>query len=240
MVRAQLRSQMYSHDTKTVLNAFAKAYESALANYEAASALAELKHFSQATSVAILSLEEVGKMFLIDGLLFARTGDERYKHYKQGHLSHQMKLNAVALYPLFLGYLTISDPRRNEGSYHQMMESMLTDLKTKRQELADLLGKDFLFRNLDHLKQKGFYSYEADGVFKANKEAIDPELAKAVLAFDRSVTDALKFVLGRSLENYNALFQDLREKVDEVSLRQIRNEATRFVRNVLGLDIEKP
>lgn len=66
----------YSHDTETVLNAFAKAFESSLSNYEAASALAEQNHISQASSLAILSLEEVGKMMLLDGLLFAKTGDD--------------------------------------------------------------------------------------------------------------------------------------------------------------------
>ena len=95
---------MFSHSTDTVLSAFEKAYESALANFEAASALADLNHLAALTSLTVLSLEEVGKMMLIDGLLFARTGDERYKRYPKGHLSHRMKLDALELYPLFLNY----------------------------------------------------------------------------------------------------------------------------------------
>ena len=231
---------MHSHDNQTVLNGFAKAFESALANCEAASALVELNHISQATSLAILSLEEVGKMMLLDGLLFARTGDERYKQYKQGHLSHRMKLDAVELYPLFLHYLTTVDPRRNESRYKQTMLLVFTDLKAKRQELVDLLGEDFIFPDLDQLKQKGFYSHETDGVLKANKEAIDPKVATAILALAWRVTDSLKFVLGRSLENYKAFFQDVREKVDEVNLRRVRKEATKIVQNVFGIEVEKP
>jgi AbiV family abortive infection protein len=231
---------MYSHDTETVFNAFAKAFESALANYEAASALADQNHISQASSLAILSLEEVGKMMLLDGLLFAKTGDERYKLYKQGHLSHRMKLDAVEFYPFFLHYLTTIDPRQNESRYKQTMLLVITDLKARRQELADLLGEDFVFPDLDRLKQQGFYSHEVDGVLKANKEAIDPKVAKALLALTWRVTDTLKFVLGRSLEHYKAFFQDIREKMDEVSLKGVRNETAKVVGNLFGIDVEKP
>ena len=51
-----------------------------MANFEAASTLADHQHFASSTSLTVLSLEEVGKMMLVDGLLFARTGDERYWH----------------------------------------------------------------------------------------------------------------------------------------------------------------
>lgn len=231
---------VYSHDTETVVNAFAKAFESALANYEAASILAERNHISQASSLAILSLEEVGKMMLLDGLLFAKTGDERYKQYKLGHLSHRTKLDAVELYPLFLHYLTTIDPRRNESRYKETMLVVFTDLKAKQQELSDLLGEDFVFPDLDQLKQQGFYSHEADGVLKANKEAIDPKVAKALLALTWRVTDTLKFVLGRSLEHYKAFFEAIRENIDELSLKRVRNEATKLVGNIFRIDAENP
>ncbi len=155
---------MYAYETEKVFGAFAKAYETALANYEAASALAGLKHLSSATSLAILSLEEVGKMMLLDGLLFARTGDERYKHYAKGHLSHRMKLDSLELYPLFLNYLTTVDSRRGESEYKQTMVTIFADLKAKRQKLVDMLGEGFAFADLDTLKQKGFYSHEVSSL----------------------------------------------------------------------------
>jgi len=106
---------MYSHPTETIYQAFVKAYESALANYEAVSLLAGRGFDAQATSLAVLALEEVGKMILIDGLLFARTGDERYKRYKSGNLSHRDKLDALELFPLLLNYLMRFEPRCNEN-----------------------------------------------------------------------------------------------------------------------------
>lgn len=233
-------NNMYSHDAESILGAFFKAYESALANFEAATVLAEQQHLAQATSLAILALEEVGKMMLLDGLLFARTGDERYKHYKQGNLSHRTKLDAVELYPLFLNYLTTVDPRENETRFNQTMVIVFTDLKAKRQKLATLLGEGFVFPDLDNLKQKGFYSHEIDGVLKSNKDAIDPEVSKAVLDLAWRVIDTLKFLLGIHLENYRERFRTLRDKVDEVTLKRIRKEATKIVTNMFGLEKEQP
>jgi AbiV family abortive infection protein len=227
---------MYSQDADSVLNAFSKAYESALSNYDAAAALADQNHHAQATSLAILALEEVGKMMLLDGLLFARTGDERYKLYKKGHLSHHTKLDSVELYPLFLHYLTTVDPRRDEDRYKQTMVIVFTDLKAKRQKLTDLLGEGFVFPDLDSLKQQGFYSHETDGTVRTNREAVDPEVSKAILELTWRVTDALRFVLGQSLEHYKNLFRRLREKVDEATLNRIRYDATEIVRSVFGLE----
>ena len=231
---------VYSHNTDAVLDAFTKAYDSALSNYEAASALANLNHIAQATSLAVLALEEVGKMILLDGLLFARTGDERYKKYKQGHLSHRTKLDALELYPLFLNYLTTVDPRRTQNPYKQSLIIVLTELKTKRQQLAALFGENFILPDLDDLKQRGFYSHEAEGNLKSNKEAIDPNVSKAVLELAWRVTDSLKFVLGEHLDNYRERFRTLREKVNEIALKRFRKEATKIVESIFGLDSETP
>ncbi len=226
---------MFSHDLNICLDAFEKSYESALANYAAAAALADLKHLSQATSLSILSLEEVGKMMLIDGLLFARIGDECYKNYKQGYLKHRMKLNAVELYPLFLHYLSTIDPRRDEARFNQTLRIAIDDLKKKRQNICEILGNNFTFSDLDALKQKGFYSHEDDRGLKSNVEAIDHNLAKAVLALSWRVTDTLKFMLNCSLEKYRESFQELRKKNDEFTLARVRNEANKLVQNIFNV-----
>ena len=229
----------YSHGTEMILDAFFKAFESALSNYEAASVLTEQKYISQASSLSILSLEEVGKMMLLDGLLFAKTGDERYKQYKHGHLSHRMKLDGMELYPLFLRYLNTIDPRRNENRYKQTLLIIFEDLKAKRQDLADLLGDGFVFSDLDKYKQQGFYSHEAEGILKANNEAIDPKVANALLVLTWRVTDTLKFVLGQSLEYYKSFVHESRKRIDEVRLKVIRSEATKIVESIFEIDTEK-
>ena len=86
---------MDSPSTNYILDAFTKAYESALSNQDAAAALADLEKDAQSTSLSVLALEEVGKMMLIDGLLFARQGDERYQSWKRGRLSHEANRRAA-------------------------------------------------------------------------------------------------------------------------------------------------
>ncbi|MCH8206619.1 MAG: AbiV family abortive infection protein [Chloroflexi bacterium] len=230
---------MYSFDSEWVLSGFSKAYTSALSNYDAAVALADQNHHAQATSIAILALEEVGKMVLLDGLLFARTGDERYKRYKKGHLLHRTKLDAIKLFPLFLFYLTSVDPRRDEDRFKQTMAIVFADWEAKRQKLADLLGENFAFSGLDTLKQQGFYSHETDGTVKANNEAIDPEVSRAILELTWRVTDSLRFVLGQSLEHYKDFFREVREKVDDASLKRTRNYATKIVKGLFGLEEDR-
>ncbi len=231
---------MYSHNPDIILDAFTKAYESALSNYEAASILKEKGYFSQATSIAVLALEEVGKMMMLDGLLFARTGDERYKQYKSGHLSHRMKLDALELFPLFLHYLSTVDPRQNEKRYKQTLVVILTDLKEKRHKLSNLLRNDFVFPDIDSIKQKGFYSHESDVGFIANKDAIAPELSEAILELTWRITDTLKFVLGHSIEKYKNQFYSFREHIDEETLKRVRKESNKIVENIFGLTTGKP
>jgi len=228
----------YIHLTEGILEAFHKAYESAQANYESASALAERNLYGPATSLAVLSLEEVGKMILLDGLLFARKDDERYKAYEKRHLRHKMKLDALEIYPLFLGYVSLIDSRQDEKRYKQTMVIIINDLKAKRQKLIKLFGESFALADLDSLKQKGFYSHEENGYFKSNKEGIQLEEAKAVIDLAWRVTDSLKFVLGKHMDGYKERFITYRKGIDEEALQEMRKEAEIIVKNVFENDGE--
>jgi AbiV family abortive infection protein len=230
---------VYTHPTEAVLDAFTKAYESASLNYDAASALAERRFNGPATSLAVLALEEIGKMVLLDGLLFARTDDDRYKAYTKGHLSHRMKLDAVEIYPMFLHYLSLADPRYEETRYKQTIAVVMTDLKAKRQRLVDLFGESFGFQDLDALKQKGFYSHQDGAVFKSNAEGLDPEKAKAILDLTWRVIEALRFVLKNALDEYKKRFASYRSKVDQQTLLRIRQNAEAVVENMFGREDER-
>lgn len=236
------KPDMFSLDAHSMLDAFSKAHESAISNYDAAVALAESGRHAQATSIAIAALEEIGKMMLIDDLLFARTGGERYqRHYKDGRLAHHGKLDALELYPHFLNSLTTADPRRNEMGYKHMMATVCSHFNTKRQKLADLVREDFVFLHLGALKQQGLCSHEADRAVRANREAVNLEVAKAILALTGCITDTFRLVLGPSLEHYRILFRDLHEKGHETYLETIRGDATEIFKGVFGLlEDERP
>lgn len=234
---------MFSLDAHFMLDAFSKAYESAISNYDAAVALAESGRHAQATSIAIAALEEIGKMMLIDDLLFARTGGERYQrhYYKDGQLAHHVKLDALELYPHFLNSLTTADPRRNEMGYKHMMATVCSHFVTKRQKLVDLVREDFVFLHLGALKQQGLCSHEADRAVRANREAVDLEVSKAIVALAGCITATFRLVLGPSLDHYRILFRDLQEKGHETYLETIRGEATEIFKGVFGLlEDERP
>jgi AbiV family abortive infection protein len=236
------KPDMFSLDAHFMLDAFSKAHESAISNYDAAVALAESGRHAQATSIAIAALEEIGKMMLIDDLLFARTGGKRYqRHYKDGQLAHHVKLDALELYPHFLNSLITADPRRNEMGYKHMMATVCSHFNTKRQKLADLFRQDFVFLHLGALKQQGLCSHEADRAVRANREAVNLEVSKAILALAGCITDAFRLVLGPSLEHYRILFRDLQEKGYETYLETIRGDATEIFKGVFGsLEDERP
>lgn len=220
---------MYSHSDDRLLDAFAKAYASAVANSAAAKSLAEQGYHAQAASLAVLSLEEVGKMMLLDGLLFARTGDERYKRWKKGHLAHREKLDAVELYPVFLHYLTMTDKRNGEARYKQTMLLMQTELQARRQALVTLLGAECSLSALDAVKQNGFYSHDVNGELRANVDGVEAELSEAIVGLAWRVTDTLRFVLEESLENYGQLVRSVRAKLDDSTLREVRSSAEQMV-----------
>jgi AbiV family abortive infection protein len=125
-----------------------------------------------ATSLAVLALEEVGKMILLDGLLFAKTGDERHEHFTKGHLAHRSKLRSLEIYPVFLVYLRTMDPRRAECAFRQATVVALTDLKKKRERIGDVFGAKFPLMDLDALKQKGFYSHQRGTQCCSNMDGI--------------------------------------------------------------------
>ena len=220
---------MYSYSTDFVLDAFTKAYETAQTNSEAATTLKERGLLGPATSLAVLALEEVGKMVLLDGLLFARGGDERHRRFTKGHRTHITKLDALELFPLFLAYLATIDSRESEPRYNQTMAIVQTKLKQRRQTVTDLVGDDFKLTMLDALKQKGFYSHHVGTACCSNQDGISPELADAVISLVRCIVDSLQFVLRVSFGNYRQQFFTLRSKLDEAALSEIREQAVKIV-----------
>jgi len=223
---------MSSYSNDFVLGAFSKAFETAQTNSDAAAVLKEKGLHGPATSLAVLALEEVGKMVLLDGLLFARGGEERHERFTKGHRAHKNKLDTLELFPLFLHYLTTSDPRESELRYKQTMVVVLTELKQRRQAVADLMGDDFQLSSLDALKQKGFYSHQDGTACLSNQDGISHEVAEAVISLAWYVVDSLRFVLRLSLDRYKQRFVTMRHKLDEASLTVIRKKAAAIVDNI--------
>jgi AbiV family abortive infection protein len=73
-------------------------------------------------SLAVLALEEIGKMCAIDGLLFAQSDDHKAQRFGKSLRDHDTKLAALPLLPLFISNLSHVDPRRkNKQAYAKAM-----------------------------------------------------------------------------------------------------------------------
>jgi AbiV family abortive infection protein len=230
---------MFSQGAESIVSAFSKAYESAVSNFDAAVALAEIGRSALAASIAIAALEEVGKMMLLDDVLFARRDSQRDQRIKGGRRARHVRLDALELYPQFLQRLTSDDPRHDEPGYKRMMAIASMRYDTMRQKLAELVGPGFVFRRLDSVKQQGLYSHQAGGTVKVNRDAVDLEVATAILELVRCITDTLPLVLGPSFEHYRNLFHDLHEKDREAYPGTSLEDAAEIFEGLFGMS-ERP
>jgi AbiV family abortive infection protein len=132
---------------------------------EDAGILLEAKRYPSATSLAILAIEEAGKLPILRALAVAKT-DEALKDGWKSYRSHQTK-NVMWLFPLFV----LSGVRNLEGF------RALFDPNSEHRE------------RLDELKQAGFYTdCLGKGVWALPDDLIDEMIAKFIVKTARSLT----------------------------------------------------
>ncbi len=68
-------------------------------------------------SLAVLALEELGKLLSVDGLLFARNDDHKAAAFSKSMKSHSHKLEALELLPLLIGQIANFDHRSKEERF---------------------------------------------------------------------------------------------------------------------------
>jgi len=177
-----------------------------------------------ALSLAVLSLEEIGKLIMADGLLFARAGDERSKRFEKGLKSHKSKLDALEVFPLYIQTIATLDPRYfSEKRFRHSMEITLRTDEKLRADLAARLGVDSTYTALDSWKQKGFYVHAGDGgSMRTPPKAIPVELAQMVVLLSRRLVGSLDFLFRDNLGRYGALAAKLRNEASDSDRRVLR------------------
>ena len=161
---------------------------------------------------------ELGKLFAIDGLLYARHDDRKSTAFVKSGRSHTAKLTFLDIFPLLLLNLTRADPRYGkEERFNVALAISAQDLKEAGNAVLEQLGeRDFL--RLDRWKQQGFYasSVEAEGRFITPSEAVSPSLAKAVHHLAWRAVTTLDFVLkGGNLKRYIEQARSVRAALTE-------------------------
>ncbi len=179
--------------------------------------LLDAKHIGISLSVSVLTMEEIGKMMFLDGLLFSWTGDYKDENFKSGFRKHQWKLQFLDLFPLFVNCLSTADPRYGkEKRYNLALAISLSEYKTERSALSPWLGEGCDLTKLDNWKQRGFYaSVQPDG-FVAPGEAISGNFASAVHTLAWRFTTTVDFALKNgNVERYFDHARKLRSKMTE-------------------------
>jgi AbiV family abortive infection protein len=120
-------------------------------------------------SLAVLALEEIGKLCAIDGLLFAQSNDHKSHTFGKSQRDHVTKLAALPVLPLLITNLSRVDPRReNKQAYAEALVITLHQLKSDGNAVLQLIQKEDrcgadsrrrprrVFSGLDKWKQQGF------------------------------------------------------------------------------------
>jgi len=186
-----------------------------------------------ALALAVLALEELGKLSAIDGLLFARHDDYKSATFDQSGRSHSRKLEILELLPLLLLLLSRTDPRYGkEEKYNAALAISVLDLKEAGNAVRAKL-QEAGFVGLDRWKQQGFYVSAGEKCFVAPRDAIKPSLAKAVHRLAWRATTTLDFLLkGGNLERYLENARSLRAKTTEDEHRELERRGAELAKTI--------
>lgn len=185
----------YRNSLDFVADAFRACWSNAQDLVAEAKLLFDHGHRARALSLSVLALEEIGKLFCTDGLLYARPDDARAKAFAKSLKSHSAKLSAFELLPLLLQNISSVDPRYStETRFMQAVVISAKDLKDRVIAVFDLLDGNG-FSKLDHWKQVGFYSHPLDNGFVTPNEAVRADIAEAIFMLTWRATTTLDFLL---------------------------------------------
>jgi AbiV family abortive infection protein len=180
----------------------------------------------QALSISVLALEELGKLFCIDGLLFARSDDYKAEAYTKSLRNHSTKLSSLTLLPILLSNIAKIDPRYDsEDQFRQAIVFSIMELKERGNTVFDLLPNT-CFQDLDTLKQQGFYAQPYNNVFKAPNSAVNKDASEAVYFMAWRATTTLDFLLkDGNLNSYIESARSIRTRMTEEQHTEIENLA---------------
>jgi|CXWL01.1.fsa_nt_gi AbiV family abortive infection protein len=206
----------YRNSLDFVADAFRACWANAQNLVTEAKLLSDHGHKARALSLSVLALEEIGKLFCADGLLYARPDDQKAKAFAKSLKSHSTKLSALNLLPLLLKNISSVDPRYStEKRFMQAVVISAQDLKDRGNAVFDLLDGEG-FSKLDHWKQIGFYSQPRDKDFITPNEAVRREVSEAVFMLAWRATTTLDFLLkDGNLKRYIDVAREVRATMSE-------------------------
>lgn len=192
--------------------------------------LAEAGAPAPALSLAILALEEIGKLLFIDGLLFSSPEDVKAEAFQKGFRGHSWKLARLDIFPFAIRSFGHHSPRlQADPSYSHGLVRAIRDYQQHRQALSRWIGDDCDLTRLDDWKQKGFYVQQTDSGFATPRHAINPDFAVAVIALADSVVVPIARYLEENGSQYRAFAESIRAALSDEQLKIVNETADDLV-----------
>ena len=164
----------------------------------ASNVLLTQKAYAPALSLSIIALEECGKIFILDSLLFLRDKENNY--FKKSSISHKNKLDALQFsIPLLLN-ISKHDKKFTDEKTKRMFETAIRiELKNLHEQYIELREKmpESDIRQLDMLKQRGFYTDFYDNQFRTPSEGVEPEITSLANKLANSFINNIEFILNK-------------------------------------------
>lgn len=225
---------MYRNSIDVIGDGVESCWNNAVKIIDAARLLKLHGHNGLCLSLSVLALEEIGKLILIDGLLFAKSNDKRSKLFEKGYRDHKNKLSALDVFPLLINYLANFDSRYNkEESFKLTLLIGIDQYKKKKLALTKWIGAKCDLQNLDTWKQKGFYThYNAEGSFVSPTE-IEQDFSDAIFQLANHIVDGVNFLLKDNIIKYKENVRLWREKLGDQQILEIHQYAKQLFNEML-------
>jgi AbiV family abortive infection protein len=184
---------------------------------KASNILLEKKVYAPSLSLSVIALEECGKLFILDSLLFLR--DKKNNYYKKSSISHKDKLDALQFcIPLLLNISKHDKKYKNENlkdKFQMAIKIGLKNLHIEYVQLREQLPRSD-FRELDILKQRGFYSDSSDNIFKTPSSNIDKKLSIQINELANSFYQNITFIMNNeAVDDYISMAKNIRGKLSQ-------------------------
>lgn len=211
------KKQKYIYPLKYLEDGFLKIPLGIKDLIKASNILLKKKAYAPSLSLSVIALEECGKLFILDSLLFLRDKENNY--YKKSSISHKDKLDALQFcIPLLLNISKHDEKYKNENTKEKFgiaIQIALKDLHNEYVTIREQLPKSD-FRELDILKQKGFYTNYHNNEFKNPSSNIDEKLSIQINKLANSFIQNINFIMSRkTIDGYLSMAKNVRRKLSQ-------------------------
>ncbi|MDB2479865.1 AbiV family abortive infection protein [Porticoccaceae bacterium] len=213
----------YTHSLKFLKSGYLSIRETITQLVSSSSLLLDNGAHSQAASLAVIALEECGKIILLDSLLFSKPDDDYAKGFKKGSLSHKDKLLATQFFVVFLKALSEHDKRNSDVRFKKAVQIGMLNLHENYKELRDSLPNADI-HELDRIKQEGFYTKLDGQSFSPTTETLSPQIAEKINKLACAMKSNMEFIMTpQSVSAYVKAAEKLRGELSVEEWEKVRD-----------------